>query len=267
MAGRLTVCPTPIGNLGDLTPRVRDALAACDRVACEDSRRTGALLHGLGIDVPMSVVEAHREERALPGLVERLAAGEHLCLVTDAGMPLVSDPGGALVRAAIAAGVEVEVLPGPDAVTTALVASGLPADRFAFLGFLPRGAAAIGRVLDEADGWGATLVAFESPKRLPATLAVVAARAPERPVAVCRELTKLHEEVARGTAADLAARFAAPPKGEVALVLGAVEAPAAGDHAVESALAELRERGLGAKDAARLVALLTGRSARDLYRP
>jgi len=267
MPGRLTVCPTPIGNLDDLTPRVRAALAACDLVACEDTRRTGGLLHGLGIDVPMAVIEAHREERALPALLARLEAGGHVCLVTDAGMPLVSDPGAALVKAALDAGAELEVLPGPDAVTTALVASGLPADRFAFVGFLPRGAAAIGRVLDEADGWGSTLVAFESPKRLPATLALVAERAPERPLAVCRELTKLHEEVARGSAAELAARFAAPPKGEVVLVLGAVAAHPAADADVEAALAELRERGLGAKDAARLVALLTGRSARDLYRP
>ncbi|MGA0122809.1 MAG: SAM-dependent methyltransferase, partial [Gaiellales bacterium] len=121
--------------------------------------------------------------------------------------------------------------------------------------------------LDEADGWGLTLVAFESPQRLPATLALVAEREPTRPVAVCRELTKMHEEVARGTAAELAARFAAAPKGEIALVLGTVTATPVSDRDVEAALAELRERGLGAKDAARLVAQLTGRSARDLYRP
>jgi len=267
MPGRLTVCPTPIGNLDDLAPRVRAALGACDLVACEDTRRTGGLLHGLGIDVPMAVIEAHREAAAAPRIAERLRGGAHVCLVTDAGMPLVSDPGAAVVAAALAAGAELEVLPGPDAVTTALVASGLPAERFAFLGFLPRGAAAIGRVLDEADGWGLTLVAFESPQRLPATLALVAEREPTRPVAVCRELTKLHEEVARGTAAELAARFAAAPKGEIALVLGTVTATPVADRDVEAALAELRERGLGAKDAARLVAQLTGRSARDLYRP
>ena len=211
MAGRLTLCPTPIGNLDDLTPRVRAALAACDLVACEDTRRTGRLLHLLGIDARMTSIEAHREESAIPALLDRLAAGDHVCLVTDAGMPLVSDPGGATLRAALAAGVEVEVLPGPDAVTTALVASGLPADRFAFIGFLPRGAAAIGRTLDEADAWGVTVVAFESPNRLPATLALLAERAPERHLAVCRELTKLHEEVARGTAAELAARSATAP--------------------------------------------------------
>ena len=247
MAGRLTVCATPIGNLDDLTPRVRAALAACDLVACEDTRRTGRLLHHLGIDVRMVAIEAHREAAAIPGILERLAAGDHVCLATDAGMPLVSDPGGATLRAAIAAGVEVEVLPGADAVTTALVASGLPTDRFAFVGFLPRGAAAIGRTLDEADGWGVTLVAFESPNRLPATLALLAERAPDRRVAVCRELTKLHEEVARGTAAELAARFTTAPKGEIALVLESVAAPTAGDAAVEAAIADLRARGLGAQ--------------------
>jgi 16S rRNA (cytidine1402-2'-O)-methyltransferase len=267
MAGRLTVCATPIGNLDDLTPRVRAALAACDLVACEDTRRTGGLLHQLGIDARMTSIEAHREQAAIPGILERLAAGGRVCLATDAGMPLVSDPGGATVRAAIDAGHMVEVLPGADAVTTALVASGLPSDRFAFIGFLPRGATAIGRALDEADGWGVTLVAFESPNRLPTTLALLAERAPDRRIAVCRELTKLHEEVARGSAADLAARFAAAPKGEIALVLEPVSAPTAADTAVEAALAALRERGLGARDAARIVADLTGRSARDLYRP
>ncbi len=267
MAGRLTICPTPLGNLEDLPPRVRDAFASCDVVACEDTRRTGLLLHTLGIDVRMISVEAHREDGQVAGIVRRLSAGEHVCLASDAGMPLISDPGASIVRGAIDAGITVEVLPGPDAVTTALVASGIPADRFAFVGFLPRGAAAINRTLDAADAWGVTLVAFESPNRLPATLAVVAGRAPARRVAVCRELTKLHEEVARGSAAELAVQFADAPKGEVVIVLEAVAAASVADGDVESALVELRDRGLGARDAARLVAKLTGRSARDLYRP
>jgi 16S rRNA (cytidine1402-2'-O)-methyltransferase len=267
MGGRLTICATPIGNLDDLTPRVRAALGACDVVACEDTRRTGQLLHLLGIDVRMTSIEAHREQAAIPDLLRRLADGAHVCLATDAGMPLVSDPGGATVRAAIEAGIAIEVLPGADAVTTALVASGLPTDRFAFVGFLPRAAGAIGKVLDEADGWGITLVAFESPQRLPSTLALLADRAPERRVAVCRELTKLHEEVVRGTAAELAARFSDAPKGELVLVLDALAGEGVQPAAVAAALAELRERGLGAKDAARLVASLTGQSTRDLYRP
>ena len=267
MPGHLTICPTPIGNLDDLTPRVRAAFAACDLVACEDTRRTGLLLHNLGITVRMLSIEAHREDSQVPELLRRLQAGEHVCLATDAGMPLVSDTGGAVVRAAIAAGITVEVLPGADAVTTALVASGLPADRFAFIGFLPRGAAAIGKTLETADAWGITLVAFESPNRLPSTLAVLAKRAPERRVAVCRELTKLHEEIVRGTTTELATHFAAAPKGEVVIVLEAVVAATAETTAIEAALTELREQGLGAKDAARLVAGLTGKSARDLYRP
>jgi len=267
MAGRLTLCATPIGNLDDLTPRVRSALAACDLVACEDTRRTGQLLHLLGIDVRMTSIEAHREEAAIPDLLRRLAAGERVCLVTDAGMPLVSDPGGATVRAAIDVGIELEVLPGADAVTTALVAAGLPTDRFAFIGFLPRAVGAIGKTFDEADGWGITLVAFESPNRLPSTLALLAERAPERRIAVCRELTKLHEEIARGTATELAERFATAPKGEIVLVLAPVATESVAPATIESAVAELRERGLGAKDAARIVAGLTGRSARDLYRP
>ena len=261
------MCATPIGNLEDLTPRVRTALGTCDLVACEDTRRTGQLLHLLGIDVRMTSIEAHREESAIPDLVRRLEAGAHICLATDAGMPVVSDPGGATVRAAIAAGIDVEVLPGADAVTTALVASGLPSDRFAFIGFLPRAVGAIGRTLDEADSWGVTLIAFESPNRLPSTLALLAERTPERRVAVCRELTKLHEEIARGTAAELAQRFATAPKGEIVLVLEPLAAADVAPAAIEAALAELRERGFGAKDAARLVAGLTGRSARDLYRP
>jgi 16S rRNA (cytidine1402-2'-O)-methyltransferase len=263
--GRLRVCATPIGNLGDVSPRVLDALRTADVVACEDTRRTARLLAAHDISVPLVVLHDHNEARRAPELVARALAGEQVCLVSDAGLPGVSDPGHGLIRAAIAAGLEVEVLPGPSAVTAALVSSGLPSDRFAFLGFLPRGEAALERALNEADRWAVTLVAFEAPGRLPKTLARLAARAPERRIAVCRELTKLHEEVARGTAAELAARFASPPKGEITLVLGAVEAPAASSSEVEAALAELRGAGLGARQAARLVAGLTGLPARELY--
>lgn len=267
MPGRLTVCPTPIGNLDDLPGRVRDAFGTCDLVACEDTRHTGLLLHRLGIERPLVSVEAHREERVAGDIGRRLAEGAHICLVSDAGTPGLSDPGRAVIAAARAVDAAVEVLPGPSAITTALVASGLPADRFAFIGFLPRGAGAIGKVLDEADRWGVTLVAFESAKRLPATLALLAAREPDRPVAVCRELTKLHEEVARGSAEAIARRFTTAPRGEIALVLGAAQTAGADPVAVEEALADLRARGIGARDAARIAAALTGRSARDLYRP
>jgi 16S rRNA (cytidine1402-2'-O)-methyltransferase len=263
--GRLVVCATPIGNLGDVTPRVLDALRGASVVACEDTRRTATLLAAHGISVPLVPLHDHNEARRTPELLERLAAGDRICLVSDAGLPAVSDPGHTLIRAAIAAGHDVEVLPGASAVTAALVASGLPSDRFAFLGFLPRAEGALTRLLDEADGWRLTLVAFEAPGRLPRTLERLAARAPERPVAVCRELTKLHEEVVRGTAAEVAERFRQAPKGELTLVLGAVEAAPAGSSDVDASLAELRAAGLGARQAARLVARLTGLPARDLY--
>ena len=264
-AGRLRVCATPIGNLADVTARVVEALGTADAVACEDTRRTATLLHAHGIDRPLVALHEHNEDRRAGELVARLRAGETVCLVSDAGLPTISDPGRTLIRRALAADVPVEVLPGPSAVTTALVASGLVADRFAFLGFLPRGTSALGRLLDEADGWGMPLVAFESPARLPASLAVVAAREPTRAVAVCRELTKRFEEVARGSAADLAARFAVPPKGEIALVLGPVDRPPVGSTDVTEALRELRAAGLGPKQASSVVARLTGLPRRPLY--
>ncbi len=192
--------------------------------------------------------------------------GAVVALVSDAGMPLVSDPGYVLVRACVAAGLPVEVLPGPSAAITALVASGLPADEWHFHGFLPRKKGELGRALS----YPGTLVAFESPRRVPATLALLAALDPAREVAVCRELTKAHEEVVRGTAAELAARFeGAPPRGEVVLVLGpaAVSAGAgAVDPAALDALRRLVEAGAQPRKAAGVVASLTGASANELYR-
>jgi 16S rRNA (cytidine1402-2'-O)-methyltransferase len=263
--GRVVVCPTPIGNLGDVTARVLDALRGADVVACEDTRRTSTLLNAHGIDVPLVPLHEHNEDRRAAALVRRAADGEVVGLVSDAGMPAVADPGRELVRQALAAGVPVEVLPGPSAVVTALVASGLAADRFAFLGFLPRGADPLGRLLDEADGWQMPLVAFESPARLPATLRVLAEREPERPVAVCRELTKRHEEIARGPARELAERFAAPPRGEIVLVLGPAARASAAPEEVREVLGELRAAGLGARQASGVVARLTGLPRRALY--
>jgi 16S rRNA (cytidine1402-2'-O)-methyltransferase len=264
-SGALRVCATPIGNLGDVTARVLEALRSADVVACEDTRRSATLLAAHGIEVPLVPLHEHNEERRIPELLRRVRAGESVCLVSDAGLPAISDPGHALIRAAIQEGLELEVLPGASAVTTALVASGLPPDRFAFLGFLPRTDAALDRALDEADRWGVTLVAFEAPGRLPRSLARIAARAPGRPIAVCRELTKLHEEVARGSARDVAARYATHARGEVTLVLGAVDAPAADEVAADAAVAELRAAGLPTRQAVRLVAGLTGLQSRALY--
>jgi 16S rRNA (cytidine1402-2'-O)-methyltransferase len=265
-AGRLVVCATPIGNLEDVTLRVLGALREADVVACEDTRRTRTLLDRYGIAAPLVSYHEHNEERRAAELVARMRAGEVVALVSDAGMPLISDPGYVLVRACVAAGIAVEVLPGPSAALAALVASGLPADHWRFEGFLPRRAGELRQVLSAGGG---TLVAFESPRRLPATLRALAELDPERSVAVCRELTKVHEEVVRGTAAELAERFsAAEPRGEVVLVVGAAgersgDAPA--PEAVD-AVARLIDAGAKPRAAAGVVAELTGESANALYR-
>ncbi len=263
--GRLVVCPTPIGNLEDVTLRVLSALREADVIACEDTRHTRVLLERYGVSAPLVSYHEHNEERRSSELVERMRGGATVALVSDAGMPLVSDPGYVLVRACAAAGLAVEVLPGPSAVLAALVASALPADSWRFAGFLPRKQGELRRVLAEP---GATLVAFESPRRVPATLALLAELDPERAVAVCRELTKAHEEVVRGSAGELAARYAeAPPRGEVVLVV----APAASGPDVDlavgaEALARLVEAGARPRAAAAVVAELSGSSANALYR-
>ena len=264
---RLVVCPTPIGNLEDVTLRVLSALRDADVVACEDTRRTRTLLERYGVTAKLVSYHEHNEEARAAELVERMRSGQTVALVSDAGMPLVSDPGYVLVRACIAAGLPVEVLPGPSAAIAALVASGLPADQWRFAGFLPRKKGELRRALAESGG---TLVAFESPKRVPATLAVLAEADPDRRVAVCRELTKVHEEVARGTASELAERYAgSPPKGEVVLVLGPPSKPEGGSEEAPAGLEQLRRLvGAGAKPrpAAQAVAELTGGSANALYR-
>ncbi|HEX2232904.1 MAG TPA: 16S rRNA (cytidine(1402)-2'-O)-methyltransferase [Thermoleophilaceae bacterium] len=266
MSGGLVVCPTPIGNLEDITLRTLSALREADVVACEDTRRTRVLLDRYGVKARLVSYHEHNEEQRSAELVGRMKAGDEVALVSDAGMPLVSDPGFVLVRACIAAGLPVEVLPGPSAAIAALVASGLPADRWRFTGFLPRKKGELRRVLGEPGG---TLVAFESPRRAPATLSLLAELDPERPVALCRELTKAHEEVVRGTAAELAARYrGAPPKGEVALVIGPPSAgpPGDGEPAGLDALQRLVDSGAQPRKAAGVVAELTGGSANALYR-
>jgi 16S rRNA (cytidine1402-2'-O)-methyltransferase len=266
MAGRLTVCPTPIGNLGDLTPRARQALADADLVACEDTRRAGLLFDRLEIHRPrlVSYHEGNEAERAV-ALAQAIERGSRVALISDAGTPTISDPGYRLVRACLERDLEVEVLPGPSAVITALVASNLPADRWRFEGFLPRRGGELERVLSSPE----TVVAFESPRRLPDSLAALAAIAPDRPAAVCRELTKLHEEVARGPLAELARRFRGDVKGEVVVVI----APAGGGAASSAdaafaadSLRRLVQAGARPRAAASVVAALTGTRANDLYR-
>lgn len=262
----LVVCPTPIGNLEDITLRVLSALREADLVACEDTRRTRTLLDRYGVSAKLVSYHEHNEEARAAELVGRMRDGDTVALVSDAGMPLVSDPGYVLVRACVAAGLPVEVLPGPSAAIAALVASALPADRWRFAGFFPRKRGELRALLEEPGG---TLVAFESPRRVPATLALLAELDPAREVAVCRELTKLHEEVVRGAAGELAERYAGkPPKGEVVLVLGpsAKPAPGEGPPAGLDHLRRLVDAGAKPREAAKVVAELTGGGANALYR-
>jgi 16S rRNA (cytidine1402-2'-O)-methyltransferase len=258
--GVLVLVGTPIGNLRDLAPRAAETLAQADVVCCEDTRRTGKLLSLAGIERrPFVVVNEHTEARETPRVLARLARGERVALVTDAGMPGVSDPGERLVVAAVRAGYTVEVVPGPSAALAALVVSGLPAGRFTFEGFLPRkGPARTERIAAVATETRTTVL-FEAPHRLARTLADLADRAacgPERRVAIARELTKLHEEVWRGTLAEAMAWVAErEPPGEIVIVLaGAPPAAPPDDDAVRAAVDAELAAGASARDAARAVA-------------
>jgi len=265
----LAVCATPIGNLDDVTLRVLDELRRADVVLAEDTRHTRGLLARHAIDARLVSYHEHNEAARVAELLPRLEAGERVALVSDAGLPGISDPGMRLVRAALAAAIPVTVLPGPSAVETALVASGLASARYAFVGFLPRRARELAALWDEVGGWTWPLVAFESPHRLGAALRSLAAVAPEREAAVCRELTKQFEEVVRGTASALAERFAEPPKGEITLVVaGAAGGGPAGweEAAAVAAVAELVAAGTPRRVAADVVARLSGVARNALYR-
>jgi len=262
----LFVCATPIGNLEDVTLRVLRVLDEVDFVLCEDTRHTAGLLQRHGIHARLISYHEHNEAKRVAELLPRLRGGESFALVSDAGLPGISDPGARLIGAALGAGVPVTVLPGPSAIETALVASGLVAERYQFVGYLPRGEKALAALWDELARWPWPVVAFESPQRLPKTLRSLAAALPSRPVAVCRELTKRFEEVVRGTAAEVAERFAEPPKGEIVLVLGAGEAAAPDEGSSLEAVAELVAAGVSRRQAADVVARLTGASRNALYR-
>jgi 16S rRNA (cytidine1402-2'-O)-methyltransferase len=262
-AGRLIVCPTPIGNLEDVTLRVLSALREVDIVACEDTRRTRVLLERYGVSATLVSYHEHNERARATQLVERMRKGDVVALVSDAGTPLVSDPGFVLVRACVAAGLAVEVLPGPSAVMSALVASALPSDTWRFVGYLPRKRGMLATLLRAPE----TIVAFESPNRVAASLAVLAQVDSERPVVVCRELTKRHEEIVRGTAAELAERYASqPPRGEVVLVLGGAPATEPELGPALEALRKLVDAGAKPRPASSVVASLTGTKANALYR-
>jgi 16S rRNA (cytidine1402-2'-O)-methyltransferase len=261
----LSVCATPIGNLEDITLRVLRELREADVVLCEDTRHTRGLLERHGIQSKLVSYHEHNESKRVAEFLPRLAAGERVALVSDAGMPGINDPGARLIAAALDAAVPVTVLPGPSAVETALVASGLVGERFQFLGYLPRAEKALTTVWDELSSWPWAAVAFESPQRLPKALRSLAAALPDRRVAVCRELTKKFEEVARGSAVDVAARFTEPPKGEIVLVLGASDV-APDEAAGVGAVAELVAAGVPRRQAAELVSRLSGASKNALYR-
>jgi 16S rRNA (cytidine1402-2'-O)-methyltransferase len=265
----LAVCATPIGNLGDVTLRVLAELREADVVLCEDTRRTRILLDRHGVEARLTSYHRLNEAARASGALRRLEAGERVALVSDAGLPGVNDPGARLIRAAIDAGLPVHVLPGPSAVETALVASGLVGDAYRFVGYLPRRAQERAALAEELSRWRDAVVAFESPRRVAGSLAALATAMPDRPAAVCRELTKRFEEVARGSLAELATRFAEPARGEITLVLGAEETSfgttASADDA-RHAVAELVEAGVRRRQAVDVVARLTGRSRNALYR-
>jgi len=261
----IILAATPIGNLGDASRRLVDALGSVGIIAAEDTRTTIHLLSALGISNRPRLIPLHEHnEDARASEIVELARDQDVLILSDAGMPAISDPGFPLVAAAAAAGVTVTVLPGPSAVLTALALSGLPTDRFSFEGFLPRK----GRVAYFASlaREPRTMVFFESPNRLPAALAdLVAALGGERRIAVCRELTKLHEEVKRGTAAEVAAHFAEGARGEICLVVaGAAPASASLPDGIAQVLA-LVAQGVRLKEAAAEVAESTGLGRRDLY--
>lgn len=263
----LAVCATPIGNLEDVTLRVLAELAAADVVLCEDTRHTRVLLDRHGIAARLLSYHEHNEARRTAELVPRLEAGERVALVSDAGLPGISDPGARLVRAALDVGVEVAVLPGASAVETALVASGLVAEQYRFLGFLPRSEKKLAALWEELRAWPWPSVAFESPQRLPVTLRSLATADPERQVAVCRELTKRFEEVVGGTAAEVALRFDGPPKGEITLVLGPATVRDDGERATPAlaAVGELVAAGVPRRRAAEIVSRLVGLPRNRLY--
>jgi 16S rRNA (cytidine1402-2'-O)-methyltransferase len=264
----LAVCATPIGNLDDVTLRVLAELRDADVVLCEDTRRTRVLLRRHGISARLESYHRHNEAARTPSVLDRLRAGQRVALVSDAGLPGVNDPGARLVAAAGAAGVDVTVLPGASAVETALVVSGLGAGPYQFVGYLPRRAGELRALAERLATWTGAVVAFESPRRLPSSLPVLAEIQPHRGAAVCRELTKQFEEVVRGSLSELAARFVDPPRGEITLVVG--PGPAAtsstADEAARAAVAALVEAGTPRRVAADVVARLTGAARNALYR-
>lgn len=268
MAGTLFVVATPIGNLDDLSLRASKVLAACDAVLAEDTRRTRNLLSHLGLSKPLRRFDAQVEHGAVERTAQEIANGATLALVSDAGTPIVSDPGADLVRATIAAGGNVVAVPGASAVLTALVGSGLAGGGFRFFGFIPRGGSERAELLARVCDTPEPAVLYEAGNRTVETLDDLAARQPDRPVAVARELTKLHEEFLRGTLRSLATDLRDRElKGEVTIVLGAAPAQetALDDAAIDARIDAELASGRSAKDTADVVAAFSGRPRREVY--
>jgi len=267
MQGRLYVVATPLGNLEDITLRAQRVLGEVALVLCEDTRRTAKLLNANDIDVPTLSFHEHNAKRRTPQVLRHLSAGDELALVSDAGTPTISDPGAALVTAVRREGHDVIPIPGPSAVATALSVSGLPADRYVFRGFLPARAGERRRALVELTDVAETLVFFESPRRIKATLVDLEQVLGDRSAFLCREATKLHEEYTAGTLGELAESFAERlVKGEITLVVaGATGEPRRSEASVEQVFEELRGQGLTRRAAAKETARRTGGNAREIY--
>ena len=268
-AGRLDVIATPIGNIGDLSPRAREALAAADVVLAEDTRRTATLLTACGISRPLLSLHDHNEAQRCEALLARLRAGEVLALVSDAGTPLLSDPGFVLVRAAAAAGIEVRTIAGPSAVTAALAVAGLPTDRFVFEGFLPTAPGERRAALLRLSQEPRTIVLFEAPHRIAAALAELAAAfGAQRTAVIARELTKIHESVYRGTLESLQQRAGSDAdmaRGEITLVIAGSPEAEDGDAALLARLLPLLLKDLPPARAAAIAAQISGVPRRVAY--
>lgn len=267
MPGVLYLVPTPIGNLEDITYRAVRVLGSSALIACEDTRETRKLLDHYHIHTPTISYHEHNEAERAEELADRLAAGETIALVSDAGMPLVSDPGYRLVRAALERGIRVEPLPGASALLAALAASGLPTDSFHFGGFLPAKAGQRARALESLAAETATLIFYEAPHRLLETLEAIGQSLGPRPVVVARELTKIHEEFLRGTAAQVRAQLADRPavKGEITLLIGKAAGPRPDDTPVDEKVEALMRAGTARMDAIKQVARERGLSKREVY--
>jgi 16S rRNA (cytidine1402-2'-O)-methyltransferase len=268
MAGVLYIVATPIGNLEDITRRAARILGEVDRIACEDTRQTRKLLDHLGISKPAVSYHEHNEAARASELVEAIQAGQNIALVSDAGTPLVSDPGYRLVTAAIAAGITVVPIPGPSAAIAALSASGLPADAFRFGGFLPPKKAARRKTLEQLKLESATLIFYEAPHRILETLDDIAEVLGARRIAIARELTKMHEEILRGTPAQLGQDLASRPsiRGEMTLLIARAEEIEPDPTPVAEAVEALEQQGLSRMDAIKQIAKSRGLSKREVYK-